>query len=280
MPLGDVDFARWACGDGSFGANEWRLNVQSFAPGGFEATCVRVSRDRVCNMLMQRPVGRRAGDKHRSDAGREFSAQRARKRVRHLCKNIRADHLLTLTTREQKNDLDGMLVRWQKFVRLYRQEIGNDAWEYVATVERHPTNPDHLHLHVACTGRIDVSAARRCWLEALGGVGGNIDARYIRARSDDLRVLRIAKYLAKYVGKALDVGGFNRRKYWPSRVDLPALRRYLLPVHNVRDALAELSSRFGLSIDETLHKGHFFWFPSGEGFWLEFVPSMDAPPPF
>src|SRR6185503_7393464 len=69
---------------------------------------------------------------------------RAKRRVRHACKEIGADRLLTLTTREQSNTPESMLKRWQHWLRLVERATGR-PFHYVAVLEPHPSNPAHLH---------------------------------------------------------------------------------------------------------------------------------------
>src|SRR5665647_2150197 len=67
---------------------------------------------------------------------RERAARRAKKRIRHACKSVRFDRMLTLTTRDAIFDRDEFQRMIEKFIRLVRKASG-DALPYVLTVEKH-----------------------------------------------------------------------------------------------------------------------------------------------
>jgi len=157
----------------------------------------------------------------------ERSQFRAKREVRLRVTELAPTALVTFTTRAVLT-LDQLLWVWQYFNRLLRQ-AGAD-FEYVAVPERHPTNPDHLHLHAAVRGSVHYKTLRRLWhiaLEAREGrrvertlygkeAPGNIDVQPAKASGLVKRVRKIAKYLSKYLTKDL-IAEFNRRRYWPSK---------------------------------------------------------------
>lgn len=98
------------------------------------------------------------------------SVARVKKTLRHAVKQIAADHLLTLTTREEKNTPESLARMWKAFARNYRHVTG-ELFLYVAIPERHPSNPDHWHLHVANTGQLKLHQARQIWWACSGGRG-------------------------------------------------------------------------------------------------------------
>jgi len=62
---------------------------------------------------------------------RERAARRAKKRIRHACKSVRFDRMLTLTTRDAIFDRDEFQRMIEKFIRLVRKASG-DALFYQA----------------------------------------------------------------------------------------------------------------------------------------------------
>jgi len=263
----------------------WVASIQETGEG-YEAVVKEIDFQQLADQAWKREIGLRSRPKAISEADNKFRAQqRAKKVVRIKCKVIGADHLLTLTTREDSNTPDIMLERFRRFVRLYRTAIGA-VWEYVAVLEAHPSNIQHHHMHIACAGRIDVHLARKIWLQCLGQEAGapsmgNIDVKYIKVssgkRSD--KALRIARYISKYVTKDTAVA-FNRHRYWASLIDVPALKRFLLNATNFVDALDEFASRMQLDKSKLGDSPHVFMFPCENGFWLEYVPELTQESPF
>ena len=99
-------------------------------------------------------------------------------------------------------------------------------FQYVSVLERHPTNPDHLHMHVAWRGEgfVNYNMLRRFWHMAIGkraGVVvkkvlrgpdslGNVQDRQIKASAGSYRhTEKIAKYIGKYITKDL-ISEFNK----------------------------------------------------------------------
>ena len=83
---------------------QWRLKIQPFTKGGFEAKAILVNRNALNRLVnANRDRGKRATPKERDEADilrdREKAAFRAARKVRHFAIEIRADRLLTLTSR-------------------------------------------------------------------------------------------------------------------------------------------------------------------------------------
>ena len=155
------------------------------------------------------------------------SSRRARSTARKTVLELAPSALVTFTTRETMS-MDDLLTCWTYFTRLMRE--ARIDFEYVAVPERHPSNPAHLHLHVAYRGRTPFDIFRRFWhmaLEARHGrkircilrgseSPGNIDVRKVKARHDMKRMRKIAGYITSYITKET-IAEFGRRKYWPSK---------------------------------------------------------------
>lgn len=259
----------------------WVAAIQE-TTSGFECVLKEVDFQKLHNRNYAALLGiKRAKPEVQDDENVYRAQQRAKKLVRLKCKQIQADHLLTLTTREDSNTAEQMYARFTKFVRNYRAVVG-DQWEYVAVLEAHPSNTAHLHLHVACVGMVDVNVARNIWCAILGGKGqGNIDAKHIKVAGGDRteKAVRIAKYISKYVTKDSAVA-FNKRRYWASKIDLPKLRRMLLDATTFEGAFLEFAERMDFNEALMRQSAHVWCFPGGKGFWMEFVPELMNDPPF
>lgn len=273
--------------------DHYLVTVHGFSVGGFEATVKSVNLQAMIERQM-RPRGQRRPVEDRDMADVVSSVQRSKSMVRRLVKEIGADHLLTLTTRESSNTPESLAARWKAFVRRYRFFTG-ESFHYVAVPERHPKNPDHWHLHVATVGKLKLKLARQMWWYACGGRGmGNIDVEFIRVGCDRDgfkrgvldRSARIARYISKYITKDLCFAHRpDKKRYWRSEFDAAGTRRYWLEtrphVDRVNDAIDEVLSRFGVARE----KCSFYVFPDGRGVWIDYNPQrsphvLDPPIPF
>jgi hypothetical protein len=237
------------------------------------------------------PRGRRKPFEERRQEDKDRAVKRARRNVRWACRQIGATHLMTLTTRQDRNSPEELAVWWKRFVRLVRVRLGVDL-PYVAVPEPHPKNPGHWHLHVAVRGFIPINIARRCWWACCGGRGmGNIDLKYIKVRSgmgDGERARRVASYLSKYMSKAL-MGTHrpDKKNYWRSVFDMPDVTRHWLRARPNADdwseLLREFCDRFGLRWEVLFRdRSGLFVFPDGSGFWYSHYAGKGgiAEPPF
>ena len=248
--------------------------------------------DRGQTSCFNRPRGPRvATDAPRSEESLERSQRRAKTGVRLLVKQLAPTAMVTFTTREIM-PLDDLLKVWQYFCALMRQ-AGID-FEYVAVPERHPTPPQHFHLHAAYRGRISIRTTRRVWhmaLEARHGrkvlvtlqgteAPGNIDVRSVKGRDRIKAIGRIAKYISKYITKDL-IAEFNRKRYWPSKgITLIEAQRFWLTGLTQADAIREACQMFGqwdYSADLCPQK---IWAPGPRFAYMVVDPDLTPPPPF
>lgn len=231
----------------------FRAKIQEFSAGGFEVVINSINMQKISDMaaagITRGPRIVRKGDAEAQEKAR----RRARKMVRQKCKEMGADHLLTLTTRATLTR-DELRKAFARFTDNLRYHLGVNL-EYVCVVERHPTNPDHLHLHLAIRGRLSARQMvifRRCWYVALGGKGnakgadvpGGFNVRQIRVSGGAHRRMdKIASYISKYITKA-SCAGFNQKNYWASKINLMAVRTYWLKARTIKDALVEFCKEF------------------------------------
>lgn len=279
---------------------QYRVKLRTFSRMPPEITVQRVSfdRDRIAyenayHRGNHSAFPRRARpdpDKPRDDESVERSQRRAKTAVRLTVTELAPTALVTFTTREVLT-LDQLLWCWEHFTRSLRRS--GMEFEYVAVPERHPSNPDHLHLHVAYRGRTPFGVLRRLWhvaLEALKGrrvtcilrgkeSPGNIDVQKVKAREDLRRIRKIARYVSKYITKDL-IAEFNRRRYWPSKgINLPAAQAFWLHSLSMSDAIREACVLVGQWDHESDAPGQKLFHPSDRVAWFAVDPER-TPPPF
>lgn len=269
------------------------LKVQSFAKGGYEATLRFLDLEKIGRAIdADRPRGKREAKEAVSHENQMKAAARAKRKMRHLVKNMMADHLVTFTRREPEGSEywtpEQWAKAWDRFRRLLVRVIGD--FPYVAILEEHKKG--NYHLHAAWCGRVNVGIVRKMWLAAIGGGkgSGNIDAKKIKVPAGGDRAARIARYISKYVSKHFeDEPRFNKKRYWASRQTLEEARRYVLEADTLDAGLREAGAFLGVDLiarmalrDRTACTGDWFEFPDGGGVWWAHVPGLHDtdPPPF
>lgn len=226
----------------------------------------------------------------------ERSMFRAKKRVRLLVKELGPNHFSTFSTREKAPYMtaEDWKTMWGYFVRLLRQ-AGID-FQYVAVLERHPSNPEHLHMHVAWRGKgfVNYNMLRRFWHMAIGkhrgfkvtrvlrgdDSPGNVQDRQVKASAGSYRhTEKIAKYIGKYITKDL-ISDFNKKRYWQSTgISVAETQVFWLSALSMPDALREGLGMFGLwdsAADAPLQSP---WLcREGRVAWLAIDPKLLEPP--
>lgn len=235
-----------------------------------------------------------ADDADRADSLRR-SVERSKRMVRLLAIQIKADRLVTFTTRETY-DRPTLQVIWDRFHRLVRRLSGGFA--YVAVPEPHPSNPDHLHIHAAIHGWININLLRKCWHAAISSVDGrararsaaaggstsgacspgNVDVQFRGKALGLKKTRRIATYIGKYITKDV-LPLFNKKRYWVTKgVRVPDAQRKWLNAENLTDAIKEVMREWGLLVDDEFPALK-VWMPGNLAFFwvpLDFLPE----PPF
>lgn len=149
----------------------------------------------------------------RKQANLERAAQRAKTRVRHLCKAAGVDTLLTLTYASNMCDWATLKRHMKEFNRRMSKII--PGWFYVAAFERQKRGAWHAHMAVhrmpselALKPGVRLKSfnvIRAVWRAVTGEHGGNIDVQS-RKRNSQRAPSRIAAYLSKYMTKAFAEG--------------------------------------------------------------------------
>jgi hypothetical protein len=282
-------------GCNEFGGN-FVVKLQPFKAGGFEVVCRSLDLEKIgSTMEGNRRYGKREAPEEPDRENVVKAAQRAKRKVRYLTKNMGATHLVTFTRREVEASgfwsPDDWAKAWDKFRRTL--ERYRPGFCYVAVLERHKKGNFHLHVAwVEAPGqKVNLSVVRGCWWACVGGRGqGNVDVQYIKVRAGLERADRVAKYISKYTSKHFEDGGrFNKKRYWSSRQEMADVRRYVLNVRSQDEAFKAVQEMWGLNMSDYMRIGArgielegVFSFPDGSGFWITYIPDKHGgkPPPF
>lgn len=172
------------------------------------------------------------------------AARRAKTRVRHCCKAIGADLLMTLTYQVNQQDLARCKAHLKEFVRrVYR------VWpEFRAVAGFEQQKRGAWHVHLACA-RLPAALTRNgikvksfdllrsIWRSVVGTDGGNVDVQR-KKRNSRKSPARIAAYLSKYVTKNF-ADGEKWSNRWTSYGAIPGAKPIDLGLwSNMVDAMA------------------------------------------
>jgi hypothetical protein len=157
------------------------------------------------------------------------------------------DHLVTCTYRANVTDLGQALRDAASFIREVRKVL--PEWAYIMAWEIQPerflsTGFRVWHLHFAVRGFQNIPLLQSAWERVVGSGGGNVDVRIpFRKRGEKFKGCRIgrlklARYLAKYIGKNLEDSPLNKKKYWHSaNVESPPVER--IPITGSMSGMVE-----------------------------------------
>lgn len=148
------------------------------------------------------------GASEKREENEDRSVRRAKSRLRRSILSAHADHLLTLTYRNNVTDFDQACADLSKFVRIVKRKL--PGWVYIAVAEQQKRGAWHWHL--AVSGRQDVSMLRESWRHVVGE--GNIDVNPPKGIGK-FRLLGLVKYLGKYLAKGFHEGEreLNARRF-------------------------------------------------------------------
>ncbi|GEM_PF-1838807 len=153
-----------------------------------------------------------------------IAANRAKVKVRKLCKAMGSDTLLTLTYRANETDLERSKKDLKEFVRRLRRYM--PEFKAVAVYEYQARGAIHWHIATANVPRVferkndqgqtyqvkSFDAIRSVWRGVTKERGGNIDLAR-RKRNSMRSPARIASYIAKYIVKAFREGQAFTNRY-------------------------------------------------------------------
>ncbi|MDW9228970.1 hypothetical protein C7S15_3570 [Burkholderia cepacia] len=224
-------------------SDEYIVRTQRFDDGQQEVVAFSVAVQRRFNELRLRPRGVRGkrealeGETDedvavKSDKSLRTSIERSKRMIRKRCKQIRADRMLTLSTRLNETRIEV----WARWWDAFRRRLNKlQDFHYVAVLERQERGA--WHIHVAVHGRQNWKLLRSIWLSVISkdGTDGAVNDSIGRASCLFRKVggkgramrHRIATYIAKYVGKGAHDAGFNKKRYWTSKgIVLPEVTTY------------------------------------------------------
>lgn len=180
---------------------------------------------------------------------RSRAIRRARQQVRFHCRMLECDHLVTLTYRENMEDVERLQRDWKEFCRLVRKE--RPLWQFVACREKQDRGA--YHLHIAVRGRQDINLLRRCWYRALGGAGNEMGentpgavnvrgpSKRFGTKTNEWKASKLAGYMTKYLHKAFEeLDSMSSKRYWHSRgIEKPETLRVWLSSSSFEDAVKD-----------------------------------------
>ena len=204
----------------------YRVKVKRYVTGDIKVIAVFQEENlQFKNQNRQRKV------KDRSEMDEEYvmrSVARSKRAVREKVIQIKADRLVTLTTRRDLLCFGEFASYCDEFMRLFRKR--HPDRQYVLVFEKHKSGA--YHAHIATSGYFDYKALRRLWHYALTGENrtrfgeespGNIDVKNPQAKVRGRKgrshqgkqgnAAGLAQYISKHISKNLDVGEFNKKRY-------------------------------------------------------------------
>lgn len=148
-----------------------------------------------------------------SDSERDAlrSMLRAKEKLIWRCIALGADRLLTLTYRENVEDLEQSKKHLRLFWKIIKRHIPD--WKFVGVAEYQKRGA--VHWHLAVTGWQNVQLLRRVWLGVLeaDGLEGNIDVTAPDHRGRTAAE-HIGGYIAKYLAKGFETGDRVRYSHY------------------------------------------------------------------
>jgi hypothetical protein len=214
--------------DGGVFTSRWMVYDREF-PDGQREICASKW---VSHNKLGKPINRaRRGESESREANVKDASKRARQAVRHRCKTLGADRMITLTYRENMQDMG----RLQKHFDAFRRRMGKAVgFQYVATIEKQERGA--YHVHIAVRGRLVYALVRSIWQSIVGKDGQGRQMGQVNVR-DPHRfgfgkngAHKLAGYIAKYIGKEVCDQELNKKRYWSSRgIVVPEKKYYQLP---------------------------------------------------
>ena len=222
--------ANWLLDDGPVLKTTWTVYDRIFPDGQRELCATRTTRIRQTGPLPYTGNTPR-GESENRDENDEDSVKRAKQNVRLRCKAIAADRMITLTYRENMEDMARLKKDWDAF----RRRMGkHKEFHYVATIEKQERGA--FHIHVAVAGRQVYNLIRSIWQRIVGTTadgktGGQINVRDPhRFGFGKHGAHKLASYIAKYISPEPGTHEFNAKRYWSSRgIVVPEKNFYQLP---------------------------------------------------
>lgn len=216
---------------------------------------------------------------------------RAKAQVKLLAMELGVDRLLTFTIRKVGDscmEYDTVLKAWDYFRRMALR--WDKTFAYVAAPEVQKNG--QYHVHAGVRGFVNVRILTRMWQSALNRVLGRSQLLVNGADSPGTvnvtkklngatlqKAKNIARYIAKYIGKALDTG-FNRKSHFhTSGIKITPAQAQWLEAQNRDSAVLEVLRQWGL-VDDLGIPLVSIWNRDGCSAWFTVASELALPPPF
>lgn len=217
----------------------WSIKIHDFGKQWIESSWGKVN-----------PQPGKRGLKGKSP-NKESNEKRARARaagaIRRKCLAIKADHLVTLTYRDNVEDRERVLTDLDRLRRMLSRS--GYSMPYVAVLECQKRGA--IHPHLAVRGIQDIRLLRRCWYKIVGKAQGQVNVRGPRPGSSPVK---LARYISKYISKDIDSQPreFEEHRYFCSLgITVPTERYQIVLCRNAREAESKL---FFLMFNDTLRR--------------------------
>lgn len=206
---------------------EFRLKVKTFVSGEIDFIMTKIKHriqrasEPIRGMLTH--YSDKTDEEKRADNVAR-AARRAKQYVTHAVRQIQADHMLTLTTRDNITDRDQFMQIFARFIRLVRTKdlINGElrtrqsprSFPFCAVPELQQRGA--YHMHCAVVGFQNIPLLRAAWYVALGGnvddtessALGQIDvtSKFKRwgGKTDVWDTSKLVGYLTKYIAKSFE----------------------------------------------------------------------------
>lgn len=223
----------------SSGGSTWSVKIHDFGKQWIESSWGKVD-----------PHSGKRGFKGKS-ANKEQNEKRARARatgeIRRKCLSIGADHLVTLTYRDNVESRERVLTDLERLRRMLSR--GGYSMPYVAVLECQKRGA--IHPHLAVRGFQDIRLLRRCWYKIVGKAQGQVNVKGPRPGTSPVK---LARYLSKYISKDIDSQPreFEEHRYFCSLgIRVPTEQFQIVLTRNAREAESKL---FFLMFNDTLRR--------------------------
>lgn len=214
--------------EGKPSPDTWQVTLRRLGNGHAEASARRPIHWTECDLqgvALQHAIESHAAcdaeaQEERDEANRRRAARRAKTDVRLKIKAAGMDALLTLTYRENQQQLELAKRHMKEFVRRMRRVL--PGWQYVAAFERQKRGAWHVHMathrlpkELPASNGVKVKSfniVRAIWRSVTGELGGNIDQAK-RKHWTKQTCAKLAAYVSKYMLKAFEDGDKWSNRY-------------------------------------------------------------------
>ena len=229
--------------DPPVGSPYWRIDIFDFGEDKPNKPYIEVQainyEEKPC-VKVKKEKKKRIGVKAREDMDYEDltrSETRAKKEMRRKVLMMKADRMLTLTTRGCIEDRKEFWKIVDRFRRLVQKHYGKDEFQAIVVLELQKRGA--YHAHIALNKYYSVEVLRGYWTKAISGKmwhkgcgwesPGNVDMT--RRRKGFWNRHKIAGYMAKYMKKEFESNPINSKRYtsW-GKIERPARMTIYFPV--------------------------------------------------